>query len=191
MRTHKEIFTEIYDKGIWGGGSGGGSSPENTVEYRALLQKFLKDHDIKSVVDYGCGDWSFSRLIDWSGIEYLGIDTVELVILNNINRFQKINIHFSVGFLYPVAADLLIVKDVFQHWSNESIYDFFEDLEYRHDFKFILITNTSDQKYDFQDIEIGQTRGLSAKFYPLKNYNPEVLATIHTTETKEVSLITT
>lgn len=188
MRTHKEIFTEIYHKNIWGG-SGGGSSPENTVEYRALLQKFLKDYNIKSVVDYGCGNWSFSHLIDWTGIEYLGIDIVNSVVERNNILFGSDHVYF-MNYMDPTKADLLILKDVLQHWSNESIHYFFEDLEYAHDFKFILITNTSNQKYDFQDIEIGQTRGLSAKLHPLKKYNPKIIATIHTTETKEVSLIT-
>lgn len=187
MKTHKEIFTEIYDKNIWGG-SGGGSTPENTVEYRALLQKFLREKNIKSVVDYGCGDWSFSRLIDWSGIEYLGIDTVESVVQRNEAMYSKENIHF-VSYMHPTRADLLIIKDVMQHWSNESIHLFMEDLEYRHDFKYILIANTQSQSFDNEDIETGQTRGLSAKFYPLKKYNPEILAVIKTTIISEVSLI--
>lgn len=187
MRTHKEIFTEIYDKNIWGG-SGGGSSPENTVEYRALLQKFLKVYDIKTVVDYGCGDWAFSHLIDWTGVDYLGIDTVESVIERNRFLYKGDNLYFD-DYVYPeMESDLLILKDVLQHWSNESIDEFFE--EYNGNFKYILITNTSDQKYDNQDIKIGDTRGLSANFEPLKKYNPKILATIKTTETKEVSLIT-
>lgn len=188
MKTHKEIFTHIYDKNIWGG-SGGGSTPENTVEYRALLQKFLKDYNIKTVVDFGCGDWSFSRLIDWSGIEYVGVDTVESVINRNIARYQKRNIHF-VTYMHPSSADLLIVKDVLQHWSNENIKDFFDDLEYRHDFKYILVTNTASQEFDNQDIQPGETRGLCARFEPLKKYNPVVLATIQTTILSEVLLIT-
>lgn len=46
------------------------------------------------------------------------------------------------------------------------------------------------QTIDNEDIEPGQTRGLSAKFGPLKKYNPEILAVIQTTITSEVSLIT-
>jgi SAM-dependent methyltransferase len=188
MRTHKEIFTHIYDKNIWGG-SGGGSDPENTVEYRALLQKFLKERNIQSVVDYGCGDWAFSRLIDWTGIDYRGIDIVESVIRRNDKKYSKSNIRFFT-YMHPCHADLLIVKDVLQHWSNDSIRDFFDDIEYRHDFKYILITNTASQEYDNQDIEAGDCRGLCARFEPLSKYNPEVLATIQTTILSEVLLIT-
>src|SRR5690242_14927069 len=102
MRTHKEIFTEIYDKNIWGG-SGGGSDPENTVEYRRRLQKFLKDYNIKSVVDYGCGDWAFSHLMDWTGIDYKGVDVVESVIRKNNKIWGSENIKFYT-YMHPSNA---------------------------------------------------------------------------------------
>lgn len=194
MRTHKEIFTEIYDKNIWGG-SGGGSSPENTVEYRALLQKFLRDYNIKSVVDFGCGDWSFSRLIDWTGIDYNGLDIVHSVIDSNRVKYTKPNIHFYVWDDYTsIGADLLILKDVLQHWSNDQIDEFLYGVlnpsqkSIPVGFKYILITNTQGESEC--DIEPGQCRGLSAKFEPLKKYNPEILAVIKTTIISEVSLIT-
>lgn len=183
MRTHKEIFTEIYDKNIWGG-SGGGSTPENTVEYRAFLQKFLKDYKIRSVVDYGCGDWSFSHLIDWTGVWYVGVDCVESVVAANRKKYSQKFINFH-GPSYPNQADLMILKDVLQHWSNSDI-DLFLLLNRK--FKYILITNTQGEAEC--DIEAGQCRGLSAKFEPLKKYNPEILAVIQTTITSEVSLIT-
>lgn len=184
MRTHKEIFTEIYDKNVWGG-SGGGSSPENTVEYRAFLQQFLKDYNIKTVLDYGCGDWSFSHLIDWSGVQYLGVDCVPSVIKTNIKKYSKDNIVFSEHA--PVfKTDLLILKDVLQHWSNWDIVCFLDQYSALH--KYILITNTLGHAE--ADIEPGQCRGLSAKFEPLKKYNPEILAVIKTTIISEVSLIT-
>lgn len=187
MRTHKEIFTEIYDKNVWGG-SGGGSSPENTVEYRKLLQKFLKDYNIQSVVDFGCGDWSFSHLIDWTGVViYFGVDCVESVIESNRAKHWRGNIKFTTEMgVFVMGADLLILKDVLQHWSNNDILLFLT--EFRSKFKYILITNTIGTSEN--DIIPGDCRGLSAKLYPLNQFNPEVLAVIKTTITSEVSLIT-
>lgn len=188
--THKEIFTHIYDKNIWGG-SGGGSDPGNTVEYRALLQKFLKDRNINTVLDYGCGDWAFSRYIDWSRVEYFGVDVVESVIIRNTKKYGRNNIHFSVNDGIPLLqADLLIVKDVLQHWSLNQITWFMDNVTGFCDFKYILITNTASQTADNQDIEPGDCRGLCARFEPLKKYNPVVLATIQTTILSEVLLIT-
>ena len=84
--TCQEAFSNIYKNKIWGennigeGWSGSGSSLQQTIKYREFLQKFLADHQIKSVVDVGCGDWTFSRAIDWTGIDYKGFDVVEDVI---------------------------------------------------------------------------------------------------------------
>ena len=59
-------FNRIYAEGRWGqdvtgkGTSGPGSTLEITREYRAYVEEFVKKHAVKSVVDAGCGDWSFS-----------------------------------------------------------------------------------------------------------------------------------
>lgn len=191
MRTHKEIFTEIYDKNVWGG-SGGGSDPGNTVEYRALLQRFMKDYEIKTVLDWGCGDWAFSRLMDWSEVHYVGVDVVDSVVTRNRKKYSTANIAFSTTENWPDSLyyELVIVKDVLQHWSNSQIDLFLGDLIRWGNFKYILITNTASQEYDNQDIQAGDTRGLCARFEPLKKYYPEILATIQTTILSEVLLIT-
>src|SRR5271165_5564077 len=79
-----KVFQAIYREGAWGRGSGPGSKPSNTIEYRA----FIEANGIQAVTDLGCGDWQFSYLIDWSGIEYLGLDLVPEVIAENSKYFS-------------------------------------------------------------------------------------------------------
>src|SRR5436305_1188374 len=67
MREAARVFTEIYDKNVWGFGSGHGSSLEVTSGYRQLITNFITHNAVRTVVDYGCGDWNFSRAIDWAG----------------------------------------------------------------------------------------------------------------------------
>ena len=83
--THAEVFDFIYSSNEWSIGSGFGSLPQTTETYRGFLQEFLARNDVRSVIDAGCGDWQFSRLIDWTGIDYLGID-VSAVALKNTER---------------------------------------------------------------------------------------------------------
>ncbi|HAQ05822.1 TPA: SAM-dependent methyltransferase, partial [Candidatus Azambacteria bacterium] len=56
----QNVFTDIYTKRFWFGGSGSGSLVENTVSYRNFLETFISDNEIKTVLDFGCGDWQFS-----------------------------------------------------------------------------------------------------------------------------------
>ena len=120
---HAQIFDFIYGADLWEGGSGAGSFPQATETYRSYLKEFMARHDVRSVVDVGCGDWQSSQLIDWTGIDYLGID-VSSVVLNNTKRFARNGIRFIVGDARTIdlpEADLLIIKDVLQHWSNADI----------------------------------------------------------------------
>jgi hypothetical protein len=61
MEKTKQIFTEIYNKNLWNGGSGPGSNPENILTYITFLQKFLHSNNITSILDLGCGDWQYMK----------------------------------------------------------------------------------------------------------------------------------
>ena len=91
----KRRFSEIYERQLWGPGSGVGSAPDKTVEYRAFVQQFMARNRVRSVVDLGCGEWQFSRLIDWSGVRYLGVDVVPAMIEKNQRDFGGDNIAFE------------------------------------------------------------------------------------------------
>ena len=116
----QQRFEQIYATSEWGSGSGEGSAPIHTRGYARFLRRFLRTRRIRSVVDLGCGDWQFSRLIDWTGIEYRGYDIVPDVVERNDRMFSAPNVrfqHFSKNWSELPDSDLLIVKDVVQHWS--------------------------------------------------------------------------
>jgi SAM-dependent methyltransferase len=122
----EKIFTCIYESGPWdeSGFYYSGSQIEITRKYVDFLQEFLHKNHIHSVVDIGCGDWAFSRYIDWSGIQYTGIDIVKFVIERNQRLFEKPSIVFLYGDALEIElpdADLVLCKDVFQHLPNEKI----------------------------------------------------------------------
>lgn len=146
-KSPEEAFTQIYNTGEWGrdrfgeGTSGSGSLPETTEPYRFFVQQFIDQHQIQSVVDMGCGDWSFSQLMNWENINYMGFDVVKSVIEKNQAKFTQPNIHFYHGDVLTTdlpPADLLICKDVLHHLCNEDISSFILQLP---NFKYCLITN--------------------------------------------------
>lgn len=184
---HNEYFSKIYAGGGWGPvQSGGGSSQENTVEYREFLSDFIRENNIKTVYDFGCGDWSFSKLIDWSNIKYRGIEVVESLV-EDLKQYEEENIRFvfldDIEKFYKCKGDLLILKDVLQHWTNKEITTFLDNV--KNQFKFVLISNSLTQSEDWQETPF-RNRPLSCKFYPLKKYDVELIANFGE---KEVSLI--
>ena len=137
----KERFEEIYNNNEWAYGSGPGSLRKNNKGYIDFLEKFIKNNNVSSVLDLGCGDWQFSKIIDWTGIQYRGYDIVESVINENNKKYSSDNISFHIfsdSFSILPKVDLLIVKDVLQHWSKETIDNF---IPFLNKYKFSLITN--------------------------------------------------
>lgn len=194
QNTMNGVFKQIYEIDYWGGGSGHGSSLENTFMYNYFVRTFIEDHqDIHTVVDLGCGDWqstydiydNLSRKVD-----YLGIDIVSSVIESNQKRFP--NYEFVCDSITDVKnlpnADLFILKDVIQHWPNENLVGFMNELtSHLSKYKYILLCNCCFQKYEMQDCELGKFRPLSSRMQPLAQYNPKPMLFF---STKEICLIT-
>lgn len=206
MTDHKTAFTNVYETCAWGdnkdsgykGSSGEGSSIQyNIATYIPFLRAFLSLKEIKSVVDIGCGDWRCGDLIyRESAIHYTGADAYEALIKRNSEQWPQHKWICMDGLKERdklPSADLLILKDVIQHWTTAEIYEFLDDVSTSKKFKYILIVNCCYQKADDEEIPahcIGtyRFRPLSANFLPLKKYEAKILTKYHT---KEVCLIET
>lgn len=137
-----EVFRQIYASNLWRGGSGPGSEVAASEAYRRVLDAILRAADVNSVVDAGCGDWQFSCLVDWSRTRYLGVDIVPELIDHHRQAYSSNGIEFRAVDIRtrPLPrADLLVCKDVLQHWDVESIRAFLSRNLRR--YRYALITN--------------------------------------------------
>jgi len=115
-------FSSIYSKNIWGGGSGSGSklSYDNKA-YLKSIEDIIEEYKIESILDIGCGDWEIMRHLSFDG-EYLGIDIVKSVIEENKVKYPEINFqHKDIMNGLNESYDLIIIKDVIQHHTDEDI----------------------------------------------------------------------
>jgi SAM-dependent methyltransferase len=167
-------FNRIYAEGTWGkdvagkGTSGTGSTLEITREYRAYIEGFMKKHSVKSVVDAGCGDWSFSSAMDWGGASYLGVDIASDVIAAVRSKHEKGRIKFQVGDITDElpAAELLISKDVLQHLSNELVHKFIRNNLRKGKYKWVILTNTRGSEN--RDVASGGYRAIDLAAPPFE-----------------------
>lgn len=181
----EDKFSKIYEKNIWGNGSGPGSSKLYNTKYITFLEDFMNKNNVKSILDIGCGDWQFSQYVNWGEDRlYTGVDCVKNIIETNIKEFgNNKNIFFNhldptIDIdLLPNDIDLVILKDILQHWNNESIIKFMDKIVKEKNYKYILIINNyKNSKNEDRDINNKYKYSkLDATQYPLNKYNPQII----------------
>lgn len=150
-------FDAIYASESWGNGSGPGSHPTWTIEYRAFLEKFIRMNDVRSIVDVGCGDWQFSRFLNLDGIAYHGFDVVERLVEQNNRRYGSESVRFEVMPDDPAAlpsADLFLMKDVLQHLPDADIFRFRDTVFGR--YRFALLTNSYEKADAYRNVDLSR-----------------------------------
>ena len=161
-------FEQIYKNDAWGFGSGHGSLPSVTKGYRDFLQTFIDLNNIKNVVDYGFGDWQFTKFINWDRVQYTGFETVRSLVETNTKQYDAKNIKFKLtpdNMNDLPAADLIIVKDVLQHLKTADIKKFIKVALPK--YKYALITNNFVPRDQLNiEIETGSFRPLDLRLSP-------------------------
>ena len=124
MTGMRAAFTRAYQTAAWHNGSGPGSGEHETEVWREFLHRYMHRNRVQSVLDLGCGDWQSTRLMDWTGIAYHGIDVVPQVIEECRIRHGAPGITFECADVLTCVlppADLVIAKEVLQHWPLDAI----------------------------------------------------------------------
>ena len=165
------VFRSIYETDHLKGGSGEGSVTDATIEYRRILEALISARSIRKVVDVGCGDWQVSRLVDWSAVRYTGVDVVPELIAANTRQYGSRRIRFITADArteHLPKAELLVGKDVLQHWPNQSIIEFLRRNLPR--FRYALLTNDIASVHEHPgvnaDIPLGHWRPIDLEAPP-------------------------
>lgn len=162
LPDHERVFSGYYERGEWGAERMDGSRLDTTTGYRSFIEQFIVEHGIRSVLDAGCGEWGFASAIDWKGARCKGLDISGSVIARNRALFP--DVAFEQADLRDLSPhtgfDLLIVKDVLQHWSLACIRGFLAQpalAAFRH----VLLVNCDDEAPANRDIPEGDWRPLN------------------------------
>ncbi len=129
QRSPEQVFSRIYEDGLWGRGDGGfhsgsGSIDAYAVAYVQTLQRYIAEHAIRSVVDLGCGDFNVGKRIAELGIDYTGADVVPALIRHHSALYGSERVRFVQLDIVNDAlpdGDLCLIRQVLQHLSNEQI----------------------------------------------------------------------
>jgi SAM-dependent methyltransferase len=145
QRTPEQVFSQIYEAGLWGKSgqgfdSGTGSIDAHATAYVKALARYVEQHSIRRVVDLGCGDFTVGRKIAALGVDYTGVDVVPALIQHHCAQYGSERVRFMQLDIVKDAlpeGDLCLIRQVLQHLSNEQIAKILPKLaRYRH----VLIT---------------------------------------------------
>jgi hypothetical protein len=97
-----EAFTRTYRNALWGKihgdefFSGRGSLDKFAAPYLEWLIRFINEHNIRTVVDLGCGDFRIGRQICSAvAVNYVGVDIVPDLIAYNQSQFGSERVSFK------------------------------------------------------------------------------------------------
>jgi 2-polyprenyl-3-methyl-5-hydroxy-6-metoxy-1,4-benzoquinol methylase len=152
-----KYFETIYFDNLWENEesvNGDGSTLMCSYEYLKFLQTFVEENNIKRILDLGCGDFNLMKHFNFKNIEYLGMDLIyELIEKNNVNysthniKFIHTKIH---DYKFEDNCDLIICKDVLQHWSNKNVFEFLKLIK---NYKYCLLINDyENKKYNIKSL---------------------------------------
>jgi len=131
----ESVFTEIYQKNLWGSTSsrsGPGSDLPNTENLRKELPMFLKKLEISSLLDIPCGDFFWMKEVNLDFLKYIGADVVEELIEENKKKYAKENrIFLKLNIISDELpmVDLIFCKDLFQHLSFKDIFSLIKNIK--------------------------------------------------------------
>jgi len=123
----ESVFTTIHRKRSWGreSVSGGGSDLVQTERVRALLSEFVRQYEVRTLVDAPCGDFYWMSSLALELDRLIGLDIVEELIEQNREHYASDRIRFEVADITrdPLPrADLILCRDCLVHLSFRDIH---------------------------------------------------------------------
>lgn len=160
MKLLKRIFKRPKDfssAAYWsnrykGGATSGAGSYGRLATYKAdIINALVRERDIASVIEFGCGDGNQASLFDFD--HYTGVDVVEQVVAANRSRFSDrtdwaflTNDAFSQS---PLSGEMTMSLDVIYHLVEDQVFDTYMTQLFDSAGRFVLIyASDHDERLD-------------------------------------------
>lgn len=129
---------EYWESRYKSGGNSGAGSQGVIAQYKAkIINDFVKNNNIQTVCELGCGDWLFSL---YDVPEFVGYDVSEFVIERNKKTYKH---KFTTSMAELTSYDLTISMDVILHLIEEDVYQqYMKDL-FRLSNKYVIVYSTN------------------------------------------------
>ena len=138
MSDCAEIFTDIYDRKVWGDGSGGGTADLVAGPFGVVVRHVINRFELNTVVDVGCGDGCSALYWRTPEINYIGVDVVPEMVDYCRERHPDYYFVCMDSTRDLPAGDLAVCKEMTQHLGDDDLRALLERLK-----KFPLVLHCS------------------------------------------------
>lgn len=166
--------------GWWGNKSKSGEGSEGSfAEYKkTLLNTLIQKYPIKSIVDFGCGDFNWMK--DVTGLsKYVGVDIVRFLIEEH-NKTYKSDVHnfiygniantkFHPDFIkhHGTKFDMGILFDILGHQLWDEIETSLDFILNKLDIKYLLVSNDKNCNPDYWKEKTTRNQSVDVEIHPL------------------------
>jgi len=129
------------------GGDSGAGSYNKLAQFKAeTLNKFIKDHAIQSVLEFGCGDGNQLSLAEYP--QYLGFDVSQTIITHCREKFIGDK---AKNFLLTTAysgqkAELTLSLDVIYHLIEDEVFHSYMTTLFAASLKYVIIYSSNSEQ---------------------------------------------
>jgi hypothetical protein len=173
--SNEQIMSDIYTRSAWGSQesrSGPSSTSQRTEQLRGQLPQLFSKFNIQSILDCGCGDWSWMSEVDLTNIEYIGVDIVDPLLDYLQTKYKFPNVRFQkMDVMEDPAetADLWFVRDLLPLYPTSTYTHFFQRF-LESNSKYIALTSIeTDEPNDTGVLGIWRTLNLREAPFSLKH----------------------
>jgi hypothetical protein len=117
---------KFWDDRYKNGGNSGAGSYNNLATFKAeIINNFIENNKIKSIIDYGVGDGNQLKLINTENKTYTGIDVSEFILnkCNEIFKNDNTKQFIHIDNINNLQGDLVMSNDVIYHLIEDKVYN--------------------------------------------------------------------
>jgi len=138
-----------------GGNSGAGSYGDTAIFKAKVINQILEENDIRTILDFGCGDGAQLSLLKLENRRYFGIDVSPSAIDLCKSIYRNANFEFNLwdgstlDISLPNEIDLSMSNDVLYHLTDDIAYkNYMKELFAKAKFVLIFSMDYENRKWD-------------------------------------------
>jgi len=131
-----------------GGNSGSGSYNKLSLFKAEVLNDFVKQNEIQTIIEYGCGDGSQLSLFEFPFYTGFDVSNSALLLCKNLFSNDATKIFKNMTDYRNETAQLTLSLDVIYHLVENSVFNNYMDILFDSSEKYVIIysSNTDQQE---------------------------------------------